>query len=263
MRYSVFILIALLLGGCTAVKAVVAMNKSTKHFQSLENDSRVKYEAGAEVNAQVVANNLDKAIEVIENKQYRKFSKPVIIYILATEKSVSSFCVNSKVGACVANERLFISSKKEITPERISKFLTHELSHLHMGQYLGMWKWHSNVPLWFREGLAVYASDGGGAEYITKEEAKKAIVSGEMFTPNKTGSLLFQKTAYSFGLKPHMFYRQAGLFISWLKMKNKQSFEAIILNIQAGEETFEEAMLSAYGVGILELWSNFTNEQKI
>ncbi len=49
MRYSVFILLALLLSGCTAVKAVVAVNKSTKHFQSLENDSRVKFEAGAEV----------------------------------------------------------------------------------------------------------------------------------------------------------------------------------------------------------------------
>ncbi len=55
-----FLIIVITLNGCTAVKAVVAMNRSTEDFLTFENDPRVKYEVGAEVNAQIVADSLDK-----------------------------------------------------------------------------------------------------------------------------------------------------------------------------------------------------------
>ncbi len=60
MRYLLFLIIVITLNGCTAVKAVVAMNRSTEDFLTFENDPRVKYEVGAEVNAQIVADSLDK-----------------------------------------------------------------------------------------------------------------------------------------------------------------------------------------------------------
>lgn len=261
MRYLILTIITALLCGCTAAKAVVAMNKSTDTFEVLESDSRVRYEIGSEINAQIVADNLDRAIGLIEQRQYSEFAKPVDIYVTATVDSFTSFCVLSRAGGCVLNERLFISPKPENTPERIPQILTHELSHLHMEQHVGVWKWKSNVPAWFREGLAVYASDGSGAESVSREEAEMAIVSGKMFTPNITGSLLFPKTANTFGLKPHMFYRQADLFVSWLHEKDMKNFGTLIANIQAGE-TIEKAMRNAFGVGVLENWQRFINEQK-
>ena len=131
-----------------------------------------------------------------------------------------------------------------------------------MEQYLGMWSWHSNIPGWFQEGLAVYASGGAGSENVTINDAKNEIISGKTFIPSKSGSLLFKKTAHSFDLSTHMYYRQAGMFVSWLHHSNNEKFEMTMAMIKLGM-TLEESMLSAYGVGISESWRNFVNEQKI
>jgi len=229
MRNLIIIFLAVLLSGCSVTKHLVAMNKSTDDFKTLESDPRVKYESGAEFNAKVVADNLDSAIDIIQNNHYGVFKKPVVIYVTATIGSFTSFVVNSKAGATVLNERLFISPKKANTPERIPKLLVYELSHLYMEQYLGMWTWNSNVPSWFQEGLAVYASGGSGAENVTVSDAKKAIVAGKMFIPNESGNFLFKKTAHSFGLTPHMFYRQAGMFVSWLHHENNKNSNKLLL----------------------------------
>ncbi len=130
-----------------------------------------------------------------------------------------------------------------------------------MQQHLGLWNL-SNIPSWFSEGLAVYVSDGAGAEGVDREAAKKAIISGNSFTPVGTGSLLFPKGANYFGLKPGMFYKQAGLFVAWLCEQNKNYFKTLISSIQS-RETLEEAMFISYGVSVLENWESFTNEQKI
>lgn len=179
----------------------------------------------------------------------------------STVKSFESFCVAKHAGGCVINGRLFISPKKKNTPDRIPRVLAHELSHLQMQQILGTWKWHENTPAWFREGLAVYASDGGGAEGISSTQAKQAIIAGKSITPNNTGSLLFPKTAYTFGLRPHMFYKQAGLFVSWLHQHNHTKFRKLILAIQTGA-TFEAAMQTSYGSNVLANWKRFIRELK-
>ena len=261
MRFLPLLFALLVLNGCTALKAVVAMNKGTDNFQVLKDDHRVRYEAGAERNAQLVANHLDHAIEMVETRQYSAFAKPLNIYVTATWDSLTAFCVHSKAGGCVLNERLFISSKAQNTPDRLPGILTHELSHLHMAQHLGMWKWNANVPAWFREGLAVYVSGGSGAEKVSVEDAITAILSGESFGPNETGSLLFPKSARYFGLAPHMFYRQAGLFVTWLHDKDSHKFAMLIKAIQTGK-ALEQAMFSAYGRSVSENWQSFVDELK-
>lgn len=76
---TVVLALAMLQSGCTATKAIWAMNKSTADFHALKSDPRVKYESGAENIAKVVSANLDQAINLIEARQYDAFAKPVII----------------------------------------------------------------------------------------------------------------------------------------------------------------------------------------
>lgn len=260
MRSLMLVVIVALLCGCTAPKALVAMYRDTDDFHALEHDPRVKYQSGAEANAQIVSDSLDQSIKLIEEKQYREFVKPIYIYVTASEDSFSKYCV-SRGGGCVLNERLFISPKKENTRERIPRILTHELSHLQIEQILGMWKWNWNIPSWFREGLAVYVSNGAGAESVSIEEARQAIISGKSFIPNAGGSLVFPNTASYFGLETHMYYQQAGLFVAWLHEQNNERFKKLLLSIQLGL-ALEQSMLKAYGSGILDNWNKFNRDIK-
>jgi len=258
IRSLLFMVVATILAGCSATKAVIAMHRSTDDFHTLASDSRVKYEAGGEGIARIIAAQLDQAIHIVETKQYGKFARPVIVYVPATTDRFAEFCASPRRGGCVLNGRLFISPKKQNTPARLPRVLTHELSHLQMEQRLGMWKWHSNCPEWFREGLAVYISEGGGAEGVTEQQAVQAIRSGKALRPIATGSLLFPKTARDFGLSTHMFYRQAGLFVAWLHDQGDRQFRGLILQIQGGA-TLDAAVNAAYGDRLQDEWLKFTN----
>jgi len=190
LRMIILLSICISMGSCSAAKAVVAMNKSTDHFVALENDTRVLYEAGAGDLAKSVGDYLSAAIHTVEQRQYRKFSKPIVVHVCDTLESFTAYCVQSRAAGCVLNERLFLAPK---AGKRIYAILTHELSHLHMEQQLGMVDWHSKYPSWFQEGLAVYVSGGGGAEEVTPDEAGKSIAKGLSFVPGTNGSLLSKK----------------------------------------------------------------------
>jgi len=243
------------------MKSVVAINKSTDALQEWPSDARVKYEIGAELNAQIVVDNLDRSIAKIEEKHYSQFIKPINIYVLANISSVEAYCISPKVGACVSNQRLFISPKPENTPQRIPRLLLHELSHLHLEQHLGLYKSLLSVPSWYSEGLAVYTSDGAGAENISKEDASNSIIIGKTFEPVEEGSILFPKTARDYDLKPHMFYRQSEIFVNWLHDSNPEKFKRFNLEIQNGK-TLGESVLFVYGITVKNMWEQFVNELK-
>lgn len=252
----VVLFLTFLASGCTATKAVIAMNKSTDSFIVSKQDNRILYEKGAEKNAQIISNELDTAIQIVEQKQYKKFTKPVKIYICNTVKSFTSYCVNPHAAGCVLNEKLFLSPKNFISNQNA---LTHELSHLHIEQQLGMIQWHSGYPSWFQEGLATYVSGGQGAGKVTVEEAKKAINHGLTFQPETSGSLIFKKTAYSYGLKSHMFYRQASMFVEYLHDLDKLKFKIFLLSVENGKD-FEKSFFSIYKITLVEAWNNFTQK---
>lgn len=258
VRLIILMCIALLMSSCTAVKAVHAMNKSTDQFIVLEQDVRVLYENGAEKHAQSLVNKLDIAIQTVEQKQYRKFTKPVKVHVSNTIESFTDYCVNQHAAGCVLNERLFLSPKNFISNHDV---LIHELSHLHIEQQLGMISWHSGYPSWFKEGLATYVSNGQGASKVTEEEARKAIIRGSTFKPETSGSLIFQKTAYSYGLKSHMFYRQASMLVKYLHDLNELKFKGFILSIADGRD-FEKAFYAAYGVSLSDMWEKFIQKQR-
>lgn len=117
----------------------------------------------------------------------------------------------------------------------------------------------ARIPSWFKEGLAVYVARGGGAETVTEDQARDALRQGNYFNPETEGSLLFPKRAHNYGLKPHMFYREASMFVAYMKQLDPAKFEVLLLKIQDGEP-FVKALQDSYGVNVKDIWHGFLIE---
>lgn len=256
--YSLLAIALMLLTGCTSFKAAIAMNKSTDDFLSLEQDSRIKYEESSEKIAEEIAPYLDSAIETVESKQ-GALKKSAVIYVTKSIDSFSSYCASKHPSACVIGDRLFISPKLFQQKDRIPGVLTHELSHLQLTQDIGFWSYQTNLPVWFKEGLAVYVSNGSGAEKVSEQQAIEALHQGKAINPNGSGSLLFRKTASSFNMNTHMFYRQSGMFVKWLHDMSPNKFRKLLVALKQGN-TLNEELLSIYGFESHQGWSKFTSE---
>jgi hypothetical protein len=113
----------------------------------------------------------------------------------------------------------------------------------------------SRIPSWFGEGLAAFVSGGGGAEGVTDAEAARAIVAGQRLAPDYAGG----RTASSFGLTPHMFYRQGAMFIGYLKARHPESFRRFVSGVEDGKE-FQRSFEDAFGTAIDVPWRAFIAE---
>ncbi len=260
--YSVLsVLFLMSASGCSLVKTGLASLKSTSDFRPLKADSRVMVEPGAEDLAKSVAEDLPDAIAAVEKTQYRSFAKPVAIYVCASEDSFARHTGLSKEVRGALTTKVFLSGKL-LRPEfrgTTKAILTHELSHLHFQQRLGVYHYNADLPAWFQEGLAVLVSGGGGAETVSEGEAVRAIVQGRHFTPEAQGSFFFHRSAKSYGLEPHMFYRQASLFVGYLRNLSDVRFGLFVLAIEDGKD-FEKAFRSTYDMSIDEAWQDFVTE---
>jgi hypothetical protein len=261
LKMSGCLLALLSLMSCGPINAGIASLESTKDFHPLATDSRILAEPGGEELAKQVAGYLPEAIAVVEKEQYRQFSKPVEIYVCATEDSFASHTGLSKQVRGAIITKLFLSDRlsKPNFNETTRSILTHELSHLHLQQQLGIYHYNADIPAWFQEGLAVMVSGGGGAEKITDEDAAKAILEGKHFTPEPTGSFLFHKYANAYGLEPHMFYRQAFLFVNYLRLRSEAKFKLFLLSIEDGKN-FEESFKNQLGTSIHDALQDFINQ---
>lgn len=256
----VVLVIALLsIAGCSLVRHSIAALRSTDHFIASGNDKRVLSEPGAEVYAEKVASFLPSAMQQVEEKQYRHFVEPVQVYVCVSRESFEKY-YGADVYAGVLT-KLFLSPRIfDDSDEIAKKYLTHELSHLHLQQQLGVYKM-SKLPMWFKEGLATYVSNGGGANLISQKQAVESIRAIKYFVPNKADGFIFKKTPSDFGLEPQMFYRQSMIFISYLAAINESGFQKLLLSVESGER-FSAALQSAYDKKLEELWSEFLHEVK-
>ena len=247
--------IPLLIPGCTFIRHSIAALRSTDHFIPHQSDSRVLYEPNAKVEADKIVSFLNSAIQQIEYEQYRPFAETAKVYICDSKESFyKMFGANVKAGV-LWNLKLFLSPRIFDKEDGIIKYLTHELSHLHLLQQLGLYRL-SRLPFWFNEGLATYVSGGGGAQLVSEKEAIESIKKRKHFIPNETGGLIFRKTPSDFDLKPHMFYRQSMLFIRYLVSINESKFRKFLLSIENGESLLM-AFRQSYNKNLEELWRDF------
>ena len=154
------------------------------------------------------------------------------------------------------NGRLFISPKVQNTTERIPRLLAHELSHLHFEQRLGLIGYAWKIPSWFKEGLAVVVSGGGGAESVSPPEARAAIAAGKTFTPAASGRLLFERSGRSYGLSEHMWYRQSALLVEFLQAKDPAAFRQLVEKLESGDR-FAPTIASCYHADLAALVREF------
>ena len=104
----------------------------------------------------------------------------------------------------------------------------------------------------------MYVSDGSGAEQVTQADAIEAIRQGRSINPNASGGLLFRKTASSFGLETHMFYRQSALFVEWLHDSNSAHFQQTMALLRNGD-SLDEAVQGSYGFSVEQGWNLFAS----
>jgi hypothetical protein len=161
------------------------------HMPALAANSQVHYQPGAEDFARDVAALLPDAIARVEAVHGRRFKHPVIVGAYATpEAFAAANGLGSPVPVGVTIFGRVNLSPKLFSPQhqRLRAILTHELSHAHIQGWIGEYA-YLYLPNWFKEGLAVMLSGGGGAELVSEEEARIAIQRGDKIVIDDAGSL--------------------------------------------------------------------------
>jgi hypothetical protein len=254
LRLIYILFSSILLTGCSWTHA-----RLTYDFHAMQSNPQVLYEPGTEDIAEKVVELLPAAMEIIEENQYALFldRDAVRVFIFNDRKRYARFSAASikSRGSATTNE-IYLSEKMREDIDTLPLILIHELSHVHIRQYSGSFKYVTDIPGWFLEGFAVNVSAGGGAESVTAEQAKSAMRNGWHFRAVDRGRISGHYTAHDYGLQPHMYYRQAALFVKYLETSNPHAFARSIRDILDGTR-FREVWPEHYGRDITKLWQEY------
>ncbi len=223
-------LISLFLASCSTVQGMHA--RVTYEFKQISEEQRVFYEPGTERAADIVSQQLSELIKQVEISQFMQFKDAAIIkvYLFNDPLRYKRFRYNTgaqSLGGSTTNE-VFLSlptirkrlaselCQKEVCLETVEGILLHELSHIHLRQYLGSWRYVTDVPQWFHEGFATLISGGAGAGRVSVKDARDLILSGSHLLPHSSGRY-FQRneTVGDLRFGSFTFYRQSVMFVSF------------------------------------------------
>lgn len=254
VRKALIAISIFLLAGCSLVYA-----RLTYEFAALPESNQVFYEAGAQDLAKLAAAELAIGINKVEQLQFMPFKnrEAIKVYVFNDKNRYANFSNASALtrGSSTTDE-LYLSGKLRERINTLPNILVHELSHVHIRQYVGTFRYITNIPGWFLEGLAVSVSSGAGAEDVTEVQAQASIRNADRFVPDDSGRMIGPKTAHNYGLEPQMYYRQASLFVEYLQKTNPRAFEASLVDIVNGAR-FREVWPKHYGHPISDLWHDF------
>jgi hypothetical protein len=276
-RRIVWIIVAVPLALITLAAGTAAALPAARHIASalwnlpdrlpaLPENSQVHFEPGADDYAHYVSALLPAAIAQVEAAQGRPFARPVTVGVYTTPQAYAAANPSGVAGAVgVASFGRVILSPTLNGPQvrRLPAILTHELSHAHLQSWISAYSW-VRLPNWFKEGLAVMVSGGGGAEFVSEPEARAAIERGEYIAIEDTGSFT-NLSEISFERAPArvtpshrtvMAYRQAGMFVSWLHESDAPGF-ARMMNAILDRRPFVEAVEAGYHQDVRSLWQKF------
>ena len=239
---------------------------SPEKLAALPENPQVHYEAGASEQARSVAGLLPTAIARVEAIHGRRFAYPVTVgvyvspeaFAAANGPGFSGAVAVTFLGHVILSPALFSTQH-----QRLPTILTHELSHAHLRSWISELTF-IRLPNWFKEGLAVMVSGGGGAEGVSEVQARDAIRRGDHIAIQSTGSLL-NLVAIKFEQPPEnpntsfriqMAYRQAELFVTFLQDTNPAGF-ARMMNAILDDHQFAEAVTAGYETDLHTLWLRF------
>ena len=264
-------LVAVAAGAAAAVPTirhmVSGLLKVPDRLPALPDDKQVHYQPGAEQYARDIAALLPNAIAQIESVHGRPFTHPVTVGVYATPEAYAAANGQGSpapVGVTFAGRMNLSPRLSGPQHQRLPAILTHELSHAHIQGWIGALA-YIHLPNWFREGLAVMVSGGGGAELVSEQEARAAIQRGERIAVDDAGSLqnLVNVRLERAPAKPSSFwypvvlaYRQAGMFVTYLHESDERAF-ARMMNAILDGRPFAEAVTASYHEDIQSLWKKF------
>lgn len=227
-------------------------------FQALADDARVRHEPGGEAYARKVSASLDGAIRRVEAVHGLPFRAPPVVHVCHDWPCFRKLVRTPGMVAAVVPDNLLILSPGLNGREshRLERILTHELSHLHLGQRLGHYT--PGLPIWFHEGLATLAAMGGGAEYASDVESCRAWNEGRQIDFAVRESPARRWRGPDLGLTIHEFYRQAWRSVEALRERDPRAFRGWLQALQAGAD-FHIAFADAYNSDLDSLARVFFN----
>ncbi|WP_292529626.1 hypothetical protein [Methylocystis sp.] len=231
-------------------------------------DARIRYESEARACAAETAALLPAAIAQIEAAHGRHFAQPPIVGVYASFENYANANAMDDPGiAAVTRAGAALLSPTLCGKERgrLEGVLTHELSHVHLSGWRPLGA--PRPPQWFTEGLAVMASNGGGAEGVSEAEAAQAIHEGYRVVLDGRRWIDFAMLAFerepprhpkldALTQRQRLAYRQAGMFVGWLRTRDEKAFMQLLRALEAGE-AFEPSVEVAFGENPSQLWRRF------
>lgn len=205
-------------------------------FQPLAGDARVWYEESGEAYAREVSGLLDDAMEQVESVHGLPFLRPPrVLACISTPCFKRIIATPGYTAVTLPGDVLALSHKLELEENhRLQGILAHELSHLHLGQRLGHYS--PSLPVWFHEGLASLAAEGGGAEYSSDQEVCDAWDAGRHVDFSRLDSPEKRHQAADFKITIHQFYRQSWRFLQYLRRRDADAFDALLAALQSGTD---------------------------
>ena len=268
MKYSIkqgvcavivlFVVVALT--GCSFGKMAVARTHSRDRFIPTQSNPDVRYDTGSQEMADRIAKAMDHSRHVVEQTHGVAFTHAQELFVCHADCFTTFVPVSKEVAAAQFGNAIFMNDdvirlREQHRGVSVENFLTHELAHLLLYQRAGPIA-YMRVPSWFREGIAVAVSNGAGAEACTPTEAAQNILEGKHFDPAEVGSLIRDRTAPTYGLRPSVFYRQAGMFVEYLRGRNPTAFQVALKNVLNGQD-FQRSFDHAYGQSVSSQWPDF------
>jgi hypothetical protein len=239
---------------------------SPERMTALPENPLVHYQDGTVEYARAVAQLLPAATTRVEAVHGRRFGRPVSLGVYASR---DTFIAANGTGSPGPVGVTFLGSVR-LSPvlftnqrQRLPAILTHELSHAHVVTWISGLAF-MRLPHWFREGLGVMVSGGGGAEGVSELQAREAIGRGDHIAIESTASLLNLTTikfehpqeSSNSSFRTQLAYRQAGLFVAFLHDTDTAGFTRMMNAVLDGRP-FAEAVKAGYETDLQTLWSRF------
>lgn len=239
------------LSGCSSiVRAAYLEFLPLQGFETLQTtDGRVHYEPEMKSSAEMLAARYLETIRQIETKLGDKLHTTPEVYLCASDACFVKYAFN-KEGRAEARWRgnlILLNAKTLEAESRLLSVFSHELVHAFWFQRdIGC------TPAWWREGLAVESSNGGGAELVMRSMALQAVRQGQVFQASNENGCWTRMPPGLNGMGWPMFYRQSGMFVEWLRVSDPKAFSAVLEKQRTGDSLWT-SIASAYGQSVNSL----------
>lgn len=258
LRFSAT-LAPLLLTGCAHLGGE-SPRATLPGFQPSAAHPLVWTQTGGEEAAHRVAAVLEPALARVEEAHGLPFRSPPVIHVCQDDDCFRRHVRTPGLTAAVVPGNHLILSARLFGREssRLPGILTHELSHVHLGQRLGHYSpW---LPIWFHEGLATWVAQGAGAEFASPFQARVLWHQGAQIDFSARDTPDRRHRAESFRLGIHDFYLQAWRFVDFLRQRDAAAFTGFLRALQEGTD-FHIALADAYNSPLESLAAAFAASQ--